>query len=278
MEYIYELREEDLSDQDLFTIITGIIESILSDFSIELCNNIPYYSDEELKPSISLFSNVIKDNALEKKDGNRLKADAVIGHYLFEHSFEVEPFFLTIDKSFRPFKDYYIKKFKRRSSSFFWHLLTPSQFINHIDLLNLKIDEKRLSNELLALIESDGFDYKTHTTIDNICRLMDVANLNMEQREKYLKTLLKQFVGNGEYSNEIGTVFSDDNSDIKKFSELSNEVMTWYLERGGRSLDVFNAVFKDEIKFQAFIKIIMHYSKSRLNIDFEKIDSEITTL
>ena len=229
--------------------------------------DIPHLNDEELSPSIDLFKEVIKENELDDKDGNRLKYDAIIGRFLFESKFNNEPFFLTYDRSFRFYKEKYLKKYKRRSSSYFWHLLSPSQFINHMDLLNLKIDENRLSNELLALIECDDFESKTHSLIDDICRFTDIQGVTSEQREKNIKTLMKQLVGEGEFSMQIETISSSEDPSIKKFCELSNDVYSYFLEKGGAELEHYVNIFTESDKYNKLIKVIKEYSSDDAIID-----------
>ena len=276
LDNMFELREEDLYDEDLYTIVTGIVDSILDENKICIYNDIPFYSDEELKPSIDTMLKVIKNNSLDKTDDSRLKSDAIVGHFLFNNNFEVEPFFLTLDRSFKPYKEAYISKYKRiASKSIYWHLCSPSQFVNHLDLINLQIDEDRLSNELLSLIESDGYDYKTHTTVDNLCRLMDVQNLDKEQKDRNMKSILKQLVGTGEYDKEIEIIANNDSPEIKRFCEVSNEVMTLVLERGGQTLEHYNELFREDAKFNTYVGLVKKYAKENIPVDYYKLLAEI---
>lgn len=279
LDNIFELREEDLYDEELYTIVTSIVDSILEENKICSYNDIPFYSDEELKPSIDTMLKVVKANSFDKTDDSRLKSDAIVGQFLFNNGFEVEPFFLTLDKSFKPYKEAYISKYKRiASKSIYWHLCSPSQFVNHLDLINLQIDEDRLSNELLSLIESDGYDYKTHTTVDNLCRLMDIQNLDKEQKDRNMKSILKQLVGAGEYNKEIEIIASNDSPEIRKFCEVSNEVMTLVLERGGQSLEHYNEVFREDEKFYTYVGIIKRYAKENNAVDYSKLLAEIESI
>lgn len=279
LDIIFALREEDLYDEELYTIVMGIVDSILEENKICSYNDIPFYSDEELKPSIDTMLKVVKDNSFDKTDDSRLKSDAIVGHFLFNNNFDIEPFFLTLDRSFKPYKDAYISKYKRiASKSIYWHLCSPSQFVNHLDLINLQIDEDRLSNELLSLIESDGYDYKTHTTVDNLCRLMDVQNLDKEQKDRNMKSILKQLVGAGEYNKEIEIIANNDSPEIRKFCEVSNEVMTLVLERGGQSLEHYNEVFREDEKFYTYVGIVKRYAKVNGSVDYTKLLAEIESI
>ena len=248
------------------------------ELGIEVYDNIPHLNDEELSPSIDLFKEVIKENELDDKDGYRLKSDAIIGRFLFESKFNNEPFFLTYDRSFRFYKEKYLKNYKRRASSYFWHLLSPSQFINHMDLLNLKIDENRLSNELLALIECDDFEFKTHSLIDDICRFTDIQGVTSEQREKNIKILMKQLVGEGEFSMQIETISSTEDPSIKKFCELSNDVYSYFLEKGGAVLEHYVNIFTESDKYNKLIKVIKEYSSDDAILDYKLIEEEINSL
>ena len=275
----FELEEKDLYEPRFKNIVFGIVCSILQDeLGIEVYDNIPHLNDEELSPSIDLFKEVIKENELDDKDGYRLKSDAIIGRFLFESKFNNEPFFLTYDRSFRFYKEKYLKNYKRRASSYFWHLLSPSQFINHMDLLNLKIDENRLSNELLALIECDDFEFKTHSLIDDICRFTDIQGVTSEQREKNIKILMKQLVGEGEFSMQIETISSTEDPSIKKFCELSNDVYSYFLEKGGAVLEHYVNIFTESDKYNKLIKVIKEYSSDDAILDYKLIEEEINSL
>lgn len=275
----FELEEKDLYEPRFKNIVFGIVCSILQDeLGIEVYDNIPHLNDEELSPSIDLFKEVIKENELDDKDGYRLKSDAIIGRFLFESKFNNEPFFLTYDRSFRFYKEKYLKNYKRRASSYFWHLLSPSQFINHMDLLNLKIDENRLSNELLALIECDDFESKTHSLIDDICRFTDIQGVTSEQREKNIKILMKQLVGEGEFSMQIETISSTEDPSIKKFCELSNDVYSYFLEKGGAVLEHYVNIFTESDKYNKLIKVIKEYSSDDAILDYKLIEEEINSL
>lgn len=279
LDQIFNLREEDLYDSDFYGIVANIIDDVLNENKIEVYNDIPFYGDDDLKPSIDTMLKVVREGAFDKGDDTRLKSDAIVGYFLFNTKFDVEPFFLTMDKSFKPYKEAYISKYRRISANnLYWHLCSPSQFVNHLDLINLQIDENRLSNELLSLIESDGYDYKTHTTVDNLCRLMDVQNLDKEQREKNLKSILKQIVGAGEYSKDLEVVATNETPEIKSFCEVSNEVMTRYLEINGKALEHYNEIFREDKKFGDYVSIIKRYSKDDAHIDYTKLMCEIDAI
>ena len=171
-----------------------------------------------------------------------------------------------------------MRNYKRRATSYYWHLLSPSQFINHMDLLNLKIDENRLSNELLSLIESDGFESKTHSLIDDICRFTDIQGVSLEQREKNMKMLMKQLVGEGEFSIQLETISSSEDPAVKKFCELSNDVYSYFLEKGGDELDHYVHLFTESEKYRELIRIIKSFSDDESTIDYKIIEDEINGL
>ena len=147
-----------------------------------------------------------------------------------------------------------------------------------MDLLNLKIDENRLSNELLALIECDDFESKTHSLIDDICRFTDIQGVTSEQREKNIKTLMKQLVGEGEFSMQIETISSSEDPSIKKFCELSNDVYSYFLEKGGAELEHYVNIFTESDKYNKLIKVIKEYSSDDAIIDYKLIEEEINSL
>lgn len=278
MSQIYSLKYKDLNG-DFKGVAKSIISDILSEnFNVTLHKITPYYNDEDLSSVADIFTDVIKEEDLENKEGNRLKADSIVGKFLFDGSFNNEPFFLTYDRSFKGFKTKYKEQYKRRTPSFCWHLLSPSQFLNHIDLMNLKIDEGRLTNELLSFIESDDFDLKSHTLIDDICRFLDVPGLSPEQKEKSLKALMKDMVGDGEFSHQIETINTGGNLQVKNFCELSNDVFTHYIDLGGEILSEYASLFADSEKRQKLFDVIKSYSNNIGTTEMEKVYYEIETL
>ncbi len=279
MKIYFSLEEKDLINPRFKNVVYGIVNDILqNEIRIAMFDEIPHLSDDEILPSIDIFKDVVRENDLEAKDGYRLKYDAIIGRYLFESQFDNEPFFLTYDRSFRFYKEEYMRNYKRRATSYYWHLLSPSQFINHMDLLNLKIDENRLSNELLSLIESDGFESKTHSLIDDICRFTDIQGVSLEQREKNMKMLMKQLVGEGEFSIQLETISSSEDPAVKKFCELSNDVYSYFLEKGGDELDHYVHLFTESEKYRELIRIIKSFSDDESTIDYKIIEDEINGL
>lgn len=269
---------------DLNKDFSGIAKSVISDilkedYNVELFSEIPFYSEDELKTASQIIQDVIKANDLEIKEGNRLKADSIIGRYLFEGNFDKEPFFLTYDRSFKFFKEEYSELYKRkRQSSVIWHLLTPSQFVNHVDLMNLKIDETRLSNELLSLIESEDYELKTHTLIDDLCRFIDVPGVDPDHREKGLKDIMKKVIGEGEFSRQIETITTHESQSVKNFCELSNDVFSHYLEQGGELLLKYAAIFADNHRRSALIDTIIKYADDIRNVNKDQLFSEIAGL
>ena len=132
-----------------------------------------------------------------------------------------------------------------------------------------------MSNELVSLIESDGYDYKAHTTVDNLCRLMDVQNLDKEQKDRNMKSILKQLVGTGEYDKEIEIIANNDSPEIKRFCEVSNEVMTLVLERGGQTLEHYNELFREDAKFNTYVGLVKKYANVNIPVDYYKLLAEI---
>lgn len=279
MDFQFNLYEHDLFDNSFNSVVNDIVNSILSDNCVNIFRDIPHYSEEELSTTMKIMSDEIaKDVTIDGKDPGPLKTDAIVGRFLFSESFYTEPFFLTYDKSFLPFKSSYIKKICRKETSYVWHLLTPSQFINHIDLINLQINEERLTNELLSIIESDGYERKTQTVVDNLCRFMDIPDIAPEEKENKLKIIVKSLVGNGEYSHDLDIVTSETSVEIKDFCELCNSVMNTYIEKGGESLSKYHALCKDDQSFKKMISIIKTHVLCKRGRNINQIIDEIEML
>src|SRR5699024_5795173 len=140
---------------------------------------LPYY--EEYDSASNLLEEVIKENLLAIKTHYVLKNDAIMVCHLSNSQYHInEPFFLTWDKSFTPFRKKYKDKF-RRKDPISWHLFTPSKFLNHMDLINFKINPSSMTNDFLSVIDGLGVHNMTRTIFDSMNRFLDIKDITKNQ-------------------------------------------------------------------------------------------------
>ena len=93
-----------------------------------------------------------------------------------------------------------------------------------------------------------------------------------------MKMLMKQLVGEGEFSIQIETISSTEDPAVKKFCELSNDVYSYFLEKGGEELEHYVHLFTESEKYRELIRIIKVYSDNESMIDYRIIEDEINNL
>ncbi len=139
------ITEDDALDPECERIISSNIGSLLSDELNINVTTLPYYEDKEI--ALSVLDKVIKNrnNKLSSKSHYAMSNDALmVCHLSNSEVHQDEPFFLTWDKSFTPFRSAFKRKF-RRQELISWHLFNPSKFLNHMSLLTFKIDPKTIT-------------------------------------------------------------------------------------------------------------------------------------
>jgi hypothetical protein len=194
------VSEDDVYESDFEEIAKSNLKTLLRDeLNIEIVN-LPHYENRDI--AVSVLEKVIKDNLYNPKQRHVLTNDALMVCHLSDNEFHnTEPFFLTWDKTFTEFR----KEFKSRFSRMeyiSWHLFNPSKFINHMALLDFRIDTKSLTNEYLSIIDSFGIHEKTQTIFDTINRFLDLKDISKSQKRKYIK-IADEIFNEREFSYDI---------------------------------------------------------------------------
>lgn len=214
----YNLSEEDLTDNDF----EGIARDCLSDFMEQDLDisiiNIPTY---ETSNAESLLQEVIQTNRLPSKNSGICKNDAIMISFLADTHYHEgkEPYFITLDRTFTPYRLAFKNKYSRRDV-LSWHLFSPAKFLNHVDLMNFKIEPQSFTDDMKSVIEDFGFVSKTRTIYESMVRLADVKGIGLEQRRNYVKKV-KTFFSDNEFSYKIEST-QDANKSIE--GSLSNMV------------------------------------------------------
>lgn len=151
---LFNLEEQDVNDdykRFLDYSLANQIEFILREANIELFT-LPSYDYEGTKKSETAFNDVLKYN---EKSYSTLEHDVRMGQYLFDWQSKPKLFFISRDHSFDLYRKRYADLYCR-STQYFWQLFTPVNFVNSIDLLEMKFEPQVLSEDLLLLVDRDG--------------------------------------------------------------------------------------------------------------------------
>lgn len=278
MEDNFKLKEEDAYEHDFHRIAYGIIEYKLEyELGIRI-EDIPSYDNTIIESTQSLFESVINNEHLDDKHYKALKNDSLMGCHLFNNRVhEIEPFFLTWDKSFVFFRRKYLEKYKR-GMSLCWHLFSPAKFLNHIDLINFKVNVDTLSDDLISVIESVNFKDRTHSVVDVVNKFLDIKNINKNQRTRYIE-LTKQIFKDEEFPNTVEIISAENEIAVKRFSTILDEISNYYRDKGEAFISMYRLMLLQEKYFQKIITIIKEYVNSDKEMEvaplLEKINKNI---
>lgn len=248
------VSEDDALDKDCEKIISSNIGSLLHD---ELKINVvtlPYYENKDIATSV--LDQVIndRDNKLSSKSHNIMSNDALMVCHLSNSDLhQDEPFFLTWDKSFTPFRLAFKQKFKRQEL-ISWHLFNPSKFLNHMSLLEFKIDPKNITNDYLPILDSLGLHEKVKTIFDSMNRLIDIKDISKKQRRRYVQ-LAQQIFNEQEFGYEVDQPEMVENV-IKPFENILDSINSYYHSHSEFSIDKYKKMMLKEEYFVKLLDII----------------------
>lgn len=269
---MFELEESDAFAKDYEAIATGAVESILyEDFNIET-ETTPRF-ESGLDEVQELYRKVLIDNQCDDKPSKTLLNDSLECMVLFNQPMDKpEPFFLTWDKSFGYMRHAFKRQFKRGSSSLFFHLFSPAKFVNHVDLVDFKVNANTLSDDLLSVIESHNYKQTTYNVIDTINRFLDIPDISPEKRKTYIKKIQKEIYQGDSFSYEQSEIEMQESTNRKSFAFISQELFNHYKDKGQGYTRSYRNMLLDEDSFEKFITIISEYLNNEVsNFDVKKV-------
>lgn len=171
-------------------------------------------SQHEIEESQILFSEEVANHNL-KRSLSAIKNDAIMGGRLFNMRKQIEPFFLTWDKLFVNYRSNYVDKYRIKSPSI-WKLFSPGRFINHLDLLDFKVDTSKISDEILSMIEYSDARKHTLKILDVFNKYIGSAITDKNKRRKYTQ-MTREIFSDSHYSNTVESEREDepDNPQLK---------------------------------------------------------------
>lgn len=272
----YNLSEDDLIDNDF----EGIARDCLSDFMEQDLGisviNIPTY---ETTNAEALLQDVILKNRLPSKNSGICKNDAIMVSFLADTHYHEgkEPYFITLDRTFTPYRMAFKNKYSRREV-LSWHLFSPAKFLNHVDLMSFKIEPQSFTDDMKSVIEDFGFVSKTRTIYESMVRLADVKGIGLEQRRNYVKKV-KTFFSDSEFSYKIESTQDANKSIEGSLSDIVDK-LNEYIHKFSKTK--FNSYCHMIIVEEYFEKLLNIISGQIENLDVgisdnftEKIDELI---
>lgn len=179
---LFNLEDQDAEDDYknfLDYSLADQIEYILKEANIELFT-LPSYDYEGTKKSDTTFNQVLKNN---EKSYATLEHDVRMGQYLFDWKSKPKLFFISRDHSFDLYRKRYAELYCR-STPYFWQLFTPVNFVNSVDLLEMKFEPQVLSEDLLLLVDRDGGKDNAKYFADVNTKLTNLPGITAAERRK----------------------------------------------------------------------------------------------
>lgn len=259
---LLSLEEDDAYDSDYEKIASKLIIRTLDDLNIKVIT-FPFY--EEWESTYTLLDEVIKNNLLSIKSHYVLKNDAIMVCHLSNCQLHInEPFFLTWDKSFTQFRKAFKDKYNRRDS-ISWHLFTPSKFLNHMDLINFKIDPSSVTNDFISVMDGLGVHDMTRTVVDSMNRLSDIKNISKDQRHKYIR-IIKDIFTESEFSYGIDAPIEEKKIKISNsFADILDQINNYLNNDSQLGIEKYRKMLLNESYFIQIAELIKARVKLKLS-------------
>ena len=278
-EYLYvlfNLEEQDEEDDYrgfLDYSLAYQIEYILREGNIELFT-LPSYDYEGTKKSETAFNDVLKNN---EKSYATLEHDVRMGQYLFDWQSKPKLFFISRDHSF----DLYRKKYAElycRSTPYFWQLFTPVNFVNSVDLLEMKFEPQVLSEDLLLLVDRDGGKDNAKYFADVNTKLTNLPGITLAEKRRRQRLNFELFT-NKNYNDIEEENSSHADMIADKLNRTWDSLYNHLRETCPDSPEkAFAPLLNDDIYMSVvkYLKVYVESFENDLNTLLKKIDSIIS--
>ena len=264
---LFNLEDQDAEDDYknfLDYSLADQIEYILKEANIELFT-LPSYDYEGTKKSKAVFNNVLKNN---EKSYTTLEHDVRMGQYLFDWKSKPKLFFISRDHSFDLYRKRYAELYCR-STPYFWQLFTPVNFVNSVDLLEMKFEPQVLSEDLLLLVDRDGGKDNAKYFADVNTKLTNLPGITAAERRKRQKLNFELFT-NKKYNDIEEENLSHADMIANKLNRTWDRLYDHLRETCPDSLEkAFAPLLNDDI----YISVV-----KKLKDYVESIENDLTTL
>ena len=272
---LFNLEDYDAEDDYknfLDNSLADHIKYLLNEANIELFY-LPSYTHEDTKKSEKAFNAVLKYN---EKAYATLEHDVRMGQYLFDWEDKPKLFFISRDHSFDLYRKKYAELFCR-TNPYFWQLFTPVNFVNSIDLLEMKFEPQVLSEDLLLLVDRDGGKDNAKYFADVNTKLTNLPGITAIERRRRQKLNFELFT-NKDYSDidEVNVTHADSIAD--KLNRTWDSLYNHLREKCPDSIEKAFAPLLDDTIYMSIITDLKNYVESidnDLNLLLNKIDSII---
>lgn len=213
-----------------------------------------------------------------KRNARSLKFDSLFFMYIYDSDIElIDPTVITWDNTFREFRSEYQTK---NPSLRYWHLFKPGKFLDHISLLNFKINGEAISNEVLAMIDIEFEVVKGVKKLSDV--LASIIDLKSKSGTKLTNGLIQiREVYIYEINKDEAKEIEINSETPQPVDEIVSNVFDYYIKNESQySLENFTTVLKNDEAIVEILKLFqeesnyfMKYNKYRDNYkeDFDII-------
>lgn len=176
-----------------------------------------------------------------------------MGAYLFEKDEIPSPIFVTLDKTFPPFRSKYIDLYRRGNLST-WQIYSPSRLVNQLELMNMEFNPETIDDGILLLVESETSGTEMKQLLDIVIRLTNNKWTSNSVRQKRQERLLAKF-----YHKEFENIDSEDEVNMEyttKFVDSWDKLINHYNNIDmTRDNNFFQMIKEDEV-FESVIELV----------------------
>jgi hypothetical protein len=213
-----------------------------------------------------------------KRNPRSLKFDSLFFMHIYDSNIElIDPTVITWDNTFREFRSEYQTK---NPSLRYWHLFKPGKFLDHISLLNFKINGEAISNEVLAMIDIEFEVVKGVKKLSDV--LASIIDLKSKSGTKLTNGLIQiREVYIYEINKDEAKEIEINSETPQPVDEIVSNVFDYYIKNESQySLENFTTVLKNDEAIVEILKLFqeesnyfMKYNKYRDNYkdDFDSI-------
>ncbi len=216
-----------------------------------------YDTDYKTRSDFQKISKTLGD-IYSRHDTNRkprsLKFDSLLFMHIYDTEIElIDPTVLTWDNTFQEFRKEYQSK---NPSLRYWHLFKPGKYLDHVSLLNFKINSSAISNEILSMIDTD-FEVvkgvrKLSDILTSIVDLKSVSGTKLskglaEIRDIYIYEINKDEKGKVEKGSE----------EIQPVDEIVSNIFDYYNKKEGEySIENFTKILLTEDAINEILNLL----------------------
>ena len=199
-----------------------------------------------------------------------------MGQYLFDWPSKPKLFFISRDHSFDLYRKRYAELYCR-STPYFWQLFSPVNFVNSIDLLEMKFEPQVLSEDLLLLVDREGSKDNAKYFADVNTKLTNLPGITAAERRKRQRLNFELFT-NKRYND----IEEDNLSSIEMIADKLNR--TWdslynhLREKSPSNLEKAFAPLLNDAIYRSVVTNLKDYvenGENNLNALLNKIDDII---